>query len=161
MESLRIEVASVARCTRQPANNRAQHGLPDCFGCLLDREPPDLALTVLGPPRFLSQYPERVHFHLTDDNAAVLKALLIWKRSDGAPVDHSNNARLFESFPRGRTMGRSAPLRPALRDDPTSRPPRRDKHDLSAGCPSRPVRQRGVLDALRDCGRITHKTLPD
>jgi hypothetical protein len=32
--------------------------------------------------------------------AAILKALLIWKRSDGTPVDQSNNASLFESFAR-------------------------------------------------------------
>src|SRR5262245_38020267 len=86
----------VGRYTRQAANDGAQHGLADRFGGLLGREPPDLALTVLGPLLALSQDPEGVYLHFTNDNAAVLEALLIWKRSDRTPVDYSSNTGLFQ-----------------------------------------------------------------
>jgi hypothetical protein len=74
-----IEVVSVVRCTCQAADDPAQLGLPDRFGCFFSREPPDLAFTVLGPPLALSRYLERVHLDFTDDDAAVLEALSIGK----------------------------------------------------------------------------------
>ena len=119
---LRMGLPSVARWTCQAPYDRAQHGLPYRFGCFFDREPFHLTLPPFRPLLPLSLYPQRVNVHFTDHNAAVLKALFVWKRSNGTSADRSNNTGFFKSFARSRMMGRLALLRPTFGDDPASRP---------------------------------------
>src|SRR4051812_19023142 len=122
----RGELASVARLRRPAADDRAQLGLPYGFGRFLRGHPLDLALSAFRPSLALSQHPERVDLHFAVDDAAVLEALLVGKRSDRAAVDDPLDAGLFERFARGGMVGRPAFLRPALGDDPTPRIARRD-----------------------------------
>ena len=116
--ALRIGLPSVARCRCQAPYDRPQHGLPNCFSCFFNREPFHLTLPPFRPLFPLSLYPQRVDVHFTDHNAAVLKALFVWKRSNGTSADRSNNTGFFKSFARSRMMRRFPLLGPALRNYP-------------------------------------------
>jgi hypothetical protein len=82
----RMSVLSLGSCTVSAASLADTH--------LTWRSP------LSGPLLALPQHPERVHLDLAVDDAAVLKALLIGKRSDGAAVYHALDAGLFERFAR-------------------------------------------------------------
>ena len=118
----RIGLPSVARCMCQAPYDRPQHGLLNRFSCFFNREPFHLTLPPLRPLFPLSLYPQRVDVHFTDHNAAVLKALFVWKRSNGTSADRSNNTGFFKSFARSRMMRRFALLGPALWNYPASCP---------------------------------------
>jgi hypothetical protein len=92
------------------------------FSCFFNREPFHLTLPPLRPLFPLSLYPQRVDVHFTDHNAAVLKALFVWKRSNGTSADRSNNTGFLKSFARSRMMRRFALLGPALWNYPASCP---------------------------------------
>ena len=115
-------LSSVARCMCQAPYDRPQHGLLNRFSCFFNREPFHLTLPPLRPLFPLSLYPQRVDVHFTDHNAAVLKALFVWKRSNRTSADCSNNTGFFKSFARSRMMRRFALLGPALRNYPASCP---------------------------------------
>ena len=118
----RIGLPSVARCMCQAPYDRPQHGLLNRFSCFFNREPFHLTLPPLRPLFPLSLYPQRVDVHFTDHNAAVLKALFVWKRSNGTSADRSNNTGFFKSFARSRMMRRFTLLGPALRNYPAACP---------------------------------------
>ena len=113
---------SVARCMCQAPYDRPQHGLLNRFSCFFNREPFHLTLPPLRTVSFVAVPSSRVDVHFTDHNAAVLKALFVWKRSNGTSADRSNNTGFFKSFARTRMMRRFALLGPALWNYPASCP---------------------------------------
>ena len=151
---------SINRLVRQATYDLAQQRLLHRFGCIFGREPLDVALRFFRPLPALTLHPERKDVHVTHHDGTVLETLLIRKRSEGALSYRAHHSGLFERLPRSRIMGRLAPVWPALRDDPTLRLSRRDKHDLGAGLPVRSIRQGRILNSPRTDGstRTTHNS---
>ena len=72
-------VASVNSFMGQATYDFAKHGFLHRFGCLFRREPLDLALLLFWPFLALPPHSQWEDVHLAHRDAAVFKALLIWK----------------------------------------------------------------------------------
>src|SRR5262245_59622779 len=142
----------------QATYDRPQLRLPDPLRRFLDGNPLDLTLAPFRPLFSLPSHLQREDMHFANDNATAPEPLSIGERSHRTSGDCSNDAGLLESLACSGVVRCLALVRPAFRNDPSSRLARRDEHDLGTGPAARSVRQSRVLNAFATghSARITH-----
>jgi hypothetical protein len=122
--------------TGQAPNDCPQFRLPNPFGCLIGRQPLDVALTTFWPLFPLSLHLQWEDLHLAGYHPTTLDAFSVCKRANGSPSYCANHASFFKCFACGGTMRRLALLWPAFRDDPAVNLSGRDEHNLGLSAAS-------------------------
>src|ERR1700730_1490385 len=122
--------ASSVVLARELTDQLTQCRLIDLLGSLLRGKPLDLTLLLFRPCSPLAPHLQGKHPALAFDGPSVLEPLLIGERANRAPTHSSDDACFLEGLARSRLASGFALLRPALRNDPAPRFPRRDQHDF-------------------------------